>query len=140
MNRLLFMARSVKNLSHLQVAKVLRVTEAEYKEFEHSLRDLTAKQALQLGKLFGVDGEWFFYDNGRRNMVIKEMSDEVWKISREIKPEHGTSALINFKIIQLGFAALAAQSELKGSLLRQRELELDNQALREMLKELTAQA
>lgn len=138
MNRLLFIARSVKNLTPLQVARVLKVTEAEYKEFEHSLKDLTAQQAVQLGKLFGIEAEWFFHDNGRRAIVIKEMSQEVWNIAKEIQPENGNSALMNFKIVHLGFTALAAQAELKSALLRQMELELDNKALREIISDLSA--
>lgn len=139
MNRLLVIARRVKKLSTVQVAKVLKVSEAEYKEIEHSLKDLTAAHAIQLGKLFGIEPDWFFHDNGRRSTVIKELSDEVWNIAKQITPEHGVSALVNFKIVHLGFAAVAAQAELKSSLLRQQELELDNKALREMLEELKGQ-
>lgn len=66
MNRLLYVARKAKGLTEAQIAKVLQIEESEYKELEHSIADVTAKQALMLAKLYDIDAEQFIIQREER--------------------------------------------------------------------------
>ena len=66
MNRLLYVARKAKGLTDAQVAKVLQIEEREYKELEHSIADVTAKQALMLAKLYDRCGTIHLYRGRQR--------------------------------------------------------------------------
>ena len=70
MNKLLHVARKKKELTEAQIAKVLQIEENKYRELEHSIADVTSKQASQLTKLYEIDAEQFIYnERGRKDCL-----------------------------------------------------------------------
>jgi len=135
MNRLLYVARKAKGLTEAQVAKVLQIEESEYTELEHSIVDVTAKQAVLLATVYDIDAEQFIYTEGGQERVLKYAMDEISKFKQNgylesLPPNY------YFNIVSLGNTALTLQAELSHSIFRQYELEQDNQALRLLYKEL----
>ena len=135
MNRLLYVARKAKGLTEAQIAKVLQIEESEYKELEHSIVDVTAKQALQLAKLYEIDAEQFIYTEGGKERLLKYAMDEISKYKQNGMLENLPPSYY-FNIVSLGNTALTLQAELNHSTYRQYELEQDNQALRLLYAEL----
>ena len=138
MNRLLYVARKAKGWTKAQLAKALQMEEREYIELEHSLTDVTAKQALLLAKIFDIDAEQFIYTEGRKERLIKYAMDEL--------STYKTNGLLDnmqpsdyFQIVSLGNTALTLRAELSHAIYRQYELESDNDALRELIANLKAQ-
>lgn len=129
MNRILYVARKAKGLSAEQLAKVLEITEDNYKALEHSLSDLSADQALKLAKLYAIEPEVFLYNDGRDKRLVSYAMDEVSKIVAEIRPE-GMPPHFYYRMVTLGNTALTLQVELAHALYRQYELEKDNEAIR----------
>ena len=135
MNRLLYVARKAKGLTEAQIAKVLQIEENEYKELEHSIADVTAKQALQLAKLYEIDAEQFIYTEGGKERLLKYAMDEISRYKQNGMLENLPPSYY-FNIVSLGNTALTLQAELNHSTDRQYELEQDNQALRLLYAEL----
>jgi transcriptional regulator with XRE-family HTH domain len=135
MNRLLYVARKAKGLTEKQVAKVLQIEESEYKELEHSLTDVTAKQALLLAKFYNIEAEQFIYTDGRKERVLKYAMDEISRYKQDGLLENLPPGYY-FNIVTLGNTAFTLQAELSHSIYRQYELEQDNQALRLLYEEL----
>ena len=135
MNRLLYVARKAKGLTEAQVAKVLQIEESEYTELEHSIVDVTVKQAVLFAKLYDIDAEQFIYSEGRQERVIKYAMDEISTLKQNGYLESLPPGYY-FKIVSLGNTALSLQAELSHSIFRQYELEQDNQALRLLYAEL----
>ena len=79
MNKVLYVGRKAKGLSEKQIAAVLQIEEQEYIELEHSLKDVTAQQALKLAKLFDIDAEIFIYTDGRDVRLLKYATGEISK-------------------------------------------------------------
>ena len=135
MNRLLYVARKAKGLTEAQIAKVLQIEESEYKELEHSISDVTAKQALQLAKLYEIDAEQFIYTEGGKERLLKYAMDEISRYKQNGMLENLPPSYY-FNIVSLDNTALTLQAELNHSTYRQYELEQDNQALRLLYAEL----
>ena len=135
MNRLLYVARKAKGLTEAQIAKVMQIEESEYKELEHSIADVTAKQALMLAKLYDIDAEQFIYTEGGKERLLKYAMDEISRYKQNGMLENLPPSYY-FNIVSLGNTALTLQAELNHSTYRQYELEQDNQALRLLYAEL----
>ena len=129
MNRILYVARKGKGLSAEQLAKVLEITEEEYKGLEHSLSDLSANQAMKLAKFYAIEPELFLYNDGRDKRLVSYAMDEVSKIVADIKPD-GMPQHFYYRLVTLGNTTLTLQVELAHALYRQYELEKDNEAIR----------
>jgi transcriptional regulator with XRE-family HTH domain len=135
MNRLLYIARKAKGLTEKQIAKVLQIEESEYKELEHSLTDVTAKQALLLAKLYDIEAEQFIYTDGRKERVLKYSMDEISNYKQNGMLDNLPQGYY-FNIVTWGNTALTLQAELNYAVYRIYELEQDNQALRILNDEL----
>ena len=135
MNRLLYVARKAKGFTEEQVAKILQIEESEYTELEHSIVDVTVKQAVLFAKLYDIDAEQFIYTEGRQERVLKYAMDEISSFKQNGYLESLPPGYY-FKIVSLGNTALSLQAELSHSIFRQYELEQDNKALRILYNEL----
>ncbi|HEY2580523.1 MAG TPA: helix-turn-helix transcriptional regulator [Mucilaginibacter sp.] len=138
MNRLLYVARKAKGWSVGQLAKVLEITEEDYNGLEHSLSDLSPKQALKLAKFYEIEPELFLYNDGRDKRLISFAMEEVSKIVNDLNSD-GISQPLYFRVVTLGNTALTLQVELGHALYRQYELEKDNEAIRKLNKQLSAE-
>jgi len=135
MNRLLYVARKAKGLTEAQLAKVLQIEESEYKELEHSIADVTAKQALLLAKLYDIDAEQFIYTEGGKERLLKYAMDEIKRYDKEalllnIPPQYYQN------IARLGNDLLSLHADYSHALYRQYELEKDIDALKMLNAEL----
>jgi transcriptional regulator with XRE-family HTH domain len=137
MNRLLYVARKAKGFSLVQMAKVLKITEDDYKALEHSVTDLTAGQGFVLAKLFDIDTEMFLYNDGKDKRMLQYAMEELTKIVRDAGSVQSPDAY--FRVVTLGNTALTMCVELNHALYKQHELELDNKALREINNNLHTQ-
>jgi transcriptional regulator with XRE-family HTH domain len=135
MNRLLYVARKAKGLTGAQLAKVLQIEESDYIELEHSIADVTAKQALLLAKLYDIDAEQFIYTEGRKERLVKYAMDEIKRYDKEallanIPPQYYQN------IVRLGNDLLSLHADYSHALYRHYELENDNEALKKINAEL----
>jgi transcriptional regulator with XRE-family HTH domain len=135
MNKILYVARKAKGFTEKQVANALQMEEMAYKELEASLTNVTADIALRVSKLYDIDAELFIYTEGREQSLIKFAMDEIANfkksgILKDLPPQQ------LFHLVSLGNTALALQVELNHCLYRQYELESDNEAIRQLNKEL----
>ena len=135
MNRLLYVARKAKGFTLAQVAKVLQVEESEYIELEHSITDVTAKQALILAKVYDIDAEQFIYTEGVKERLIKYAMDEISTFQKNGLLD-SMSPNQYFHTVSLANTALTLQAELSHSIFRQYELEQDNKALRQLYNDI----
>ncbi|HEY2580336.1 MAG TPA: hypothetical protein VGI43_00935, partial [Mucilaginibacter sp.] len=113
----------------------LEITEEDYNGLEHSLSDLSPKQALKLAKFYEIEPELFLYNDGRDKRLINYAMDDVSKIVAEIKPD-GMPPHFYYRLVTLGNTAVTLQVELAHALYRQYELEKDNEAIRKLNEDL----
>jgi len=131
MNKVLYVGRKAKGLSEAQIAGVLQIEEREYIELEHSLKDVTAQQALKLAKLFDIDAEIFIYTDGRDVRLLKYAAGEISKYMQSGKLKDLPPQYLG-DIIALGNTALHLVADLNHAVYKQYELEQDNLALRKL--------
>ncbi len=139
MNKILYVARKARGLSEGKLAKVLQVEETFYKEMECSLADVPVQIALKLSKLFDVEPDCFLAGESRGPRLIGTFMDGVTTILQDtsmekMQPENYAT------IINICNKALLLQVELNKALFKQRELEKDNEAIRELYLKIKEQA
>ncbi len=131
MNKVLYVGRKAKGLSEKQIAGILQMEEQEYIELEHSLKDVTARQALKLAGLFDIDAEIFIYTDGRDVRLLKYAAGEISKYMQNGSCQ-GLPPQYLGDIIALGNMALGLVADLNHAVYKQYELEQDNLALRKL--------
>lgn len=135
MNRLLFVARKAKGLTELEVAKILKIKESEYLEFECNLKRLPCGAVEKLEKLYNIHPSYFMMFDA---FVTQEQVDalEECKVSLTIPEVDGLSAIQCVRVAKMGMEALIFLEKLKASHLKQLELERENLVLRELYNNL----
>jgi len=131
MNKILYVARKAKGYKEAQLAKILQIEETAYKEMECSLAHVSAQHALKLGNLFNVEPEYFLANESRGPALVNTFMDGVTSILKDKSMEPippGVYAII----INLCNKGLILQVELNSALFKQRELEKDNESIREL--------
>jgi transcriptional regulator with XRE-family HTH domain len=138
MNKILYVARKAKGFKETQLAKILQIDETAYKEMECSLADVSAQQAVKLGNLFDVEPEYFLVTENRGPGLINTFMDGVTIILQDKSMEQMQPK--NYAmIIGLCNTALLLQVELNSAIFKQRELEKDKEAIRELYLQLKEQ-
>jgi len=138
MNKILYVARKAKGFKEAQLAKLLQIDETVYQEMECSLSDVSAQQAIKLGNLFNVEPEYFLANESRGPALINTFMDGVTTILKDKSMEPIPPAVYAI-IINLCNKGLLLQVELNSALFRQREMEKDNEAIRELYSKLKEQ-
>ncbi len=135
MNKTLYIARKAKGLTELQLSKILKIEESEYKEIENELKDITPNISCMLGKLYDLPPDYFMTSEIRTARKHLNVINEVEKIvNNPVYDKVPPGSYIS--TISLGMKAIEAEEELKIALLENLELLREIKTVRTMYQDL----
>ncbi|MCT1523652.1 helix-turn-helix domain-containing protein [Sphingobacterium hotanense] len=136
MNKIAFTARTAKGLSKKELAHELDISEACYDELELELSPMSAEMAEKLESLYLVPAEYFLIGSFYNIQVgIDALEQQKEIINNFGFPENlSVSAKAQVSIAKIGLEALVARQEQILLLRQNRELKLENEALRVLYK------
>ncbi len=130
-NKILYIARKVRGLSEIELAKILGIDETGYKELEIQIKRMTPEYADILGELFDVEPEFFLtYEYGG----MQDLTNILEKHRRSLDVQHHNRSeeSSHLAIARMGLEASIAIQENYVLLREKRDLEIENRALREL--------
>ncbi len=133
MNKIVFTARVAKGLTEKQMAGRLKMAEDEYKEWELAIKEMTNEFAQQLEEVHNVPADFFLthdLHSIKTCMNALEMQKEI--IASSNIQNISIPAQTHISIARMGLDTLIAKQEQILMLRRINELEMENNALREL--------
>lgn len=134
MNKIVFTARTAKGLSKKEVAEDLGISESSYDELELELTPMSSEMANKLEKLFHVPAEYFLIGSSYNiQMGIDALEQQKEIVNNYEFPDNlPISAKTQVSMAKLGLNALICQQETILWVRQNRELKLENEALRKL--------
>jgi transcriptional regulator with XRE-family HTH domain len=135
LNKILYVARKVRGLAEIELAKVLGIDETGYKELEIQIKRMTPEYADLLSELFNVEPEFFLtYELGGMQDLTNIL--EKHRRSLDVQDRNQSVGGSHLAIARMGLEASIAIQENYVLLREKRDLEKENQALRELYQDL----
>ncbi len=133
MNRTVFIARTVKGLSEKQVANGLGIMKSAYKELELELTSVTPEIAEKLEAFYQLPADYFIvggFDNIKISIEALEQQKKI--LASSDFSNLSIPSQTHISLAKIGLDALIAKQEQILLLKQNRELERENDALREL--------